>query len=125
MSHEQRNTPHDARIDSKPLQATRRTALRGAGLAGLLALGGGSATAQTDSPRSNASQDQNEPSENDETVPVTWENYPRANCHVVFQSIVDAGGFGQFYHRRNVSPSRIRLLSERTGTCSPRSESSI
>ncbi|UHQ96033.1 DUF1254 domain-containing protein [Natrinema halophilum] len=102
MSNETHHTTPE--LDSKPLQATRRTALRGAGLGGLLALGGGSATARTNPARSNASQDQNEPSENDETVPVTWENYPRANCHVVFQSIVDAGGFGQFYHRRNVSP---------------------
>ncbi|RKD89058.1 DUF1214 domain-containing protein [Halopiger aswanensis] len=102
MSNETHHTTPEP--DSKPLQATRRTALRGAGLAGLLALGGGSATAQTDPPRPNALEDQNEPLESDETVPVTWENYPRANCHVVFQSIVDAGGFGQFYHRRNVSP---------------------
>jgi hypothetical protein len=93
--------------DSEPLRATRRTALQGAGLASLLALGGASATAQKDFLRSNALQDQNETSADDESVPVTWENFPRASCHAGFQSTVDAGGFGQFYHMRDLAPSRI------------------
>jgi hypothetical protein len=90
--------------DSEPLRATRRTALRGASLAGVLALGVGSATASQPSSEANAQQTDQQPSADDESVPVTWENYPRANCHVAFQSIVDVGGFGQFYHRRNVTP---------------------
>jgi hypothetical protein len=99
-----------AKLNFEPLRATRRNALRGAGFAGLLALGSGIATAQMDPPGSNALEDQNETSETDETVPVTWENYPRANCHVVFQSTVDAGGFGQFYHRRNISPIEDQVV---------------
>ncbi|PCR90383.1 DUF1214 domain-containing protein [Natrinema ejinorense] len=100
------NEPHHTtpRLDSELLQATRRTMLRGAGLAGMLALGGGSATAQKDFPRSNALQDQNETSADDESVPVTWENFPTASCHAGFQSTVNEGGFGQFYHMRDLAP---------------------
>ncbi|NKE36137.1 DUF1214 domain-containing protein [Natronococcus sp. JC468] len=96
--------------DSKPFQATRRDALRGAGLAGLLALGGGSATASQNSSEGNTQGAETETSTDDEPVPVTWENYPRANCHVAFQSTVDAGGFGQFYHRRNVTPIEDQVV---------------
>lgn len=39
-----------------------------------------------------------------ETIPVTWENYPRANCHASFQVAVNNGGFGQFYHARDLAP---------------------
>ncbi len=48
MSHETHDTPADIESDSNSLQATRRTALRGAGLAGFLAMGG-SASARQDS----------------------------------------------------------------------------
>lgn len=104
MSHEQRNTPRDGgtRIRVTTDNAPNRTSR--AGLAGVLALGAGSATAQTDSPRSNVFEDQNETSENDKSVPVTWENYPRASCHAGFQSTVDEGGFGQFYPMRELAP---------------------
>ena len=37
-------------------------------------------------------------------VPVTWENYPRANCHASFRATVDKGGFGKFYHVRGLAP---------------------
>ncbi|PCR90414.1 hypothetical protein CP557_07670 [Natrinema ejinorense] len=90
--------------ESEPIRATRRTALRGAGFASLLALGVGSATASQRSPGVNIHEAESESSAEDEPIPVTWVNYPRANCHVVFQSTVDEGGFGQFYHRRNVTP---------------------
>jgi hypothetical protein len=37
-------------------------------------------------------------------VAVTWENYPRANCHASFRATVDNGGFGRFYHVRDLAP---------------------
>ena len=46
--------------DFEPLRATRRAALRGAGLAGVLALGAGSATAQRTNLSANARQNRNE-----------------------------------------------------------------
>ena len=56
------NEPSDttAESDVKPLRATRRAALRGAGLAGLLALGAGSATSQRTGSSANARQNRNE-----------------------------------------------------------------
>jgi hypothetical protein len=39
-----------------------------------------------------------------ETVSVTWENYPRANCHASFAACVANGGFGKFYHVRGLAP---------------------
>ncbi len=55
------NEPPDttAESDVEPLRATRRATLRGAGLAGLLALGAGSATAQRTNPSANAHLSQN------------------------------------------------------------------
>ncbi|WP_435157500.1 hypothetical protein [Haladaptatus sp. DFWS20] len=50
----------------EPLQATRRTALRGAGLAGLLAMGIGSDSAHQDTP----SQTTNRPSNRRRTIPM-------------------------------------------------------
>ncbi|SEH12102.1 Protein of unknown function [Natronorubrum sediminis] len=99
-----------AESDFEPLRATRRTALRGAGLAGILALASGSATASQQSSEANTQQTDQQSSAADESIPVTWENYPRANCHVAFQSTVDLGGFGQFYHRRNVTPIEDQLV---------------
>ncbi|WP_192498525.1 DUF1214 domain-containing protein [Halorussus halophilus] len=98
MSNEKLDTT--ANSNSEPLRATRRTALRGTGLAGLLAMGVGSTSARQDAPGANAKQT----SANDESVPVTWENYPRANCHAKWQATVDDGGFGQFYHLRSLTP---------------------
>ena len=59
------NEPPDTRAESgvEPLRATRRAALRGAGLAGLLALGAGSATAQRTDPSANAHLNLNETAE--------------------------------------------------------------
>ncbi|WP_458190830.1 DUF1214 domain-containing protein [Haladaptatus sp. NG-WS-4] len=93
----------------EPLQATRRTALRGTSLAGLLAMGVGSASAHRDSPNPAAHQVQQQTTDNTDAVPVTWANYPRANCHAAWQSIINNGGFGQFYHLRNFAPIEDQL----------------
>ncbi|MCO8256804.1 DUF1214 domain-containing protein [Haladaptatus sp. AB618] len=88
----------------KPLQATRRSALQGAGLAGLLAVGVGSASANQDTPSQTTEQAQQQTTDNANAVPVTWANYPRANCHASFQATVDKGGFGQLLNIRNIAP---------------------
>lgn len=100
------NKPHHTtpESNSEPLRATRRTALRGAGLAGMLALGGSSATTSQHSSEANAQQTDQQSSADDELVPVTWDNFPHASCHAGFQSTVNAGGFGQFYHMRDLAP---------------------
>jgi hypothetical protein len=105
------NEPHytTSESDSEPLRATRRTALQGAGLAGVLALGAGSATASQHTSEANDQQTDQQPSADDESVPVTWENYPRANCHASFQATVDEGGFGQLYNFRNITPVSEQL----------------
>ena len=38
------------------------------------------------------------------TVAVTWENYPRANCHASFKANVDKVGIGRFFHVRGLAP---------------------
>jgi hypothetical protein len=65
MSKETHHTTPDS--DSEPMRATRRTALRGAGFAGLLSVGVGSATASQRSPEVNIHQTENE---TDDPVPV-------------------------------------------------------
>lgn len=45
-----------------------------------------------------------ETSEDDEPIQVTWENYTRAESDTYFQRYVDLGGFGEFYHIRDVVP---------------------
>ncbi|WP_254525772.1 DUF1214 domain-containing protein [Natrinema caseinilyticum] len=95
--------------DSQPLRATRRSALRGAGLAGILSLAGGSATASQQSSEANAQQTDQQSSADGESIPVTWENYPRANCHASFQATVDEGGFGQLYNFRDITPVSEQL----------------
>ncbi|WP_458208700.1 DUF1214 domain-containing protein [Haladaptatus sp. NG-SE-30] len=104
MTNNKRDTTADAESDSNPLQATRRSALQGAGLAGLLALGVGSASAHQDMPSQTTEQAQQQTTDNTNAVPVTWKNYPRANCHITWQGTVDNGGFGQFYHRESITP---------------------
>ena len=42
--------------------------------------------------------------EADGTVAVTWENYPRANCHASFRANVGRVGVGRFYHVRGLAP---------------------
>lgn len=102
MSKETNHTAPES--DSEPLRTTRRTALRGTGLAGVLALGGGSVTAGQHSSETNTCEAENEKSADDESVPVTWENYTRAESDTYFQRYVDLGGFGQFYHIRDLVP---------------------
>jgi len=107
MSNESNDTTPES--DFEPLRATRRTALRGAGLAGILALASGSATASQNSSEANTQQTDQQSSAADESIPVTWENYPRANCHASFQATVDEGGFGQLYNFRNITPVSEQL----------------
>ncbi|WP_423746600.1 DUF1214 domain-containing protein [Haladaptatus sp. SPP-AMP-3] len=111
MSNETHDTPADAESNSNPLQATRRTALQGAGLAGLLAMGVGSANASQDIPFANAQQT----TDNDESVPVTWENFPRAQLHSEMESQAENGAFGEFYHYRTLLPldEQIEALPNR------------
>lgn len=40
----------------------------------------------------------------EQTVPVTWENFVRAETHKMFNSFVGSGGFGKFVHIRAVTP---------------------
>ncbi|SFC08041.1 Protein of unknown function [Halobiforma haloterrestris] len=109
MSNETHDTTADAESNSELLRATRRTALRGAGLAGLLAVAGGSVSASQNFSEANTCQDGTETSEDDEPIPVTWENYPRANCHLTWELTVDNGGFGQFNHQRDLAPIEDQL----------------
>ncbi|WP_458208792.1 DUF1214 domain-containing protein [Haladaptatus sp. NG-SE-30] len=102
MSNETHETT--AESNAEPLRATRRTALRGTGLAGLLVMGVGNASARQVVPGANVQQTGQQPSEDDEPVPVTWANFPRAHCHTTWQSTVSDGGFGQFYHLRSLTP---------------------
>jgi hypothetical protein len=104
MSNETHDTTADAESDSELLQTTRRTALQGAGLAGLLAMGVGSASARQNTPTQTTTQAEQQTTDNTNAVPVTWANYPRANCHASFQATVDKGGFGQLYNVRNIAP---------------------
>ncbi|GAA0261012.1 DUF1214 domain-containing protein [Haladaptatus pallidirubidus] len=92
-----------------PLQATRRTALRGAGLAGFLAMGVGSTSAHQDTPSQITNHAEQQTTDDANATPVTWANYPRANCHASFQATVDKGGFGQFYDFRDITPVREQL----------------
>ena len=90
--------------DSELLRATRRSALQGAGLAGLFAMGVGSASARQNTLTQTTNQAEQQTTDNTNAVPVTWANFPRANCHASFQSTVDDGGFGQFNHIRSLTP---------------------
>ncbi|WP_254532769.1 DUF1214 domain-containing protein [Natrinema gelatinilyticum] len=42
--------------------------------------------------------------ESSETVPVTWENFPRSQLHGQMERFVEWGGFGEFYHYRTLLP---------------------
>ncbi|WP_440008903.1 DUF1214 domain-containing protein [Halomicrococcus sp. SG-WS-1] len=104
MSNETHDTSTD--LDSESMRATRRSALRGVGVAGLLGMGVGSTNASQDSGflGLNAQQTRQQTNENNDAVPVTWDNYTRAESDTYFQSYVDLGGFGEFYHHRNLIP---------------------
>ncbi|WP_458210937.1 DUF1214 domain-containing protein [Haladaptatus sp. NG-SE-30] len=104
MTKEKHDTTADAESDSNLLQTTRRNALQGAGLAGLLAMGVGSASARQNTPTQTTNQAEQQTTDDTDAVPVTWANYPRANCHAAFQAAVDQGGFGQLYNFRNITP---------------------
>ena len=89
--------------DSESMRTTRRTALRGAGLAGVLAMGGGSASAHRGFSEATTRQTRTETTDN-ESIPVTWENYTRAESDTYFASYAELGGFGEFYHIREPVP---------------------
>ena len=92
---------------------TRRNALRaGALVSGGLVVGGmtsESAVAST----SQTAQDNG--STNDNAVPVTWANFPRAQLHHEMASQVKKGAFGKFYHYRTLFPidAQVEALSNR------------
>ncbi|WP_458190357.1 hypothetical protein [Haladaptatus sp. NG-WS-4] len=75
MDNKTHDTTADAESNSNPLQATRRTALRGASLASLLAMGVGSASAHQNTSTQTTNEAEQQTPEDDESVPVTWENY--------------------------------------------------
>ncbi|QFU81831.1 DUF1214 domain-containing protein [Natronorubrum aibiense] len=102
MSKETNHTTPES--SSELLRATRRNALRGAGLAGMLALGGGSATASQTASVANTQQAESETSADDEPIPVTWENFLRAQADDYFESHVEIDGFGEFKHYRDIPP---------------------
>ena len=71
MSNETHDMSADTASDSEPLRATRRTALQGTGLAGLLAMGVGSASASQDTPSQTTEQAQQQTTDNSGAVSVT------------------------------------------------------
>ena len=109
MSNETHHTTPES--NAELLRATRRTALRGAGLAGLLALGGSSATASQNPSEANTQGAENETSADDETVPVTWENFPRSQINLMMENIVEQGGFGEFYHFQTIVGPDVRIAA--------------
>ena len=43
-------------------------------------------------------------SQQPDTLPVTWENFPRAQLHREMEQFAEWGGFGEFYHFRTLTP---------------------
>jgi len=43
-------------------------------------------------------------SQQPDTLPVTWENFPRAQLHREMEQFAEWGGFGEFYHFRTLIP---------------------
>jgi hypothetical protein len=41
----------------------------------------------------------------EKTIPVTWENFVRAETHKMFKNYAAIGGFGKFFHIRAVTPT--------------------
>ncbi|SIR87224.1 Protein of unknown function [Haladaptatus litoreus] len=104
MTNETYDTPADAESDSGLMRTTRRTALRGAELVGLLAMGVGSASANQETSSQTTKQALQQTTDKTETVPVTWKNFPRAQFGFEMASYVKRGGFGKFYHHRTLFP---------------------
>jgi len=101
MCNETQHTREES--DSESIRTTRRTALCGTGLAGALALGVGSAGASQDFSEATTNQTRTETTD-DESVPVRWENYTRAESDTYFARYAELGGFGEFYHIREPVP---------------------
>ena len=80
------NETHDttAGPESELMRATRRNALRGAGIAGLLAMGAGSATAQRTDPSANARQNRNETAE---PLPSWNDGQTRQTIHTFVEAV--------------------------------------
>ncbi|KYH24214.1 hypothetical protein HAPAU_36850 [Halalkalicoccus paucihalophilus] len=56
-------------------------------------------------PESDANYQMNQqPSKDDDSVPVTWENFPRAQLHKEMETFAEWGGFSEFYHFRTLIP---------------------
>ena len=89
---------------SEPLWATRRTALRGTGLAGLFTMGVGSASASEGTPETTVHQAKRQTAEKSDPDPVDYTNYVRAQTDRYFKNYADLGGFGQLYHYRTPIP---------------------
>ena len=104
FSHEQRDKKTTTESESIPTQATRRTALRGTGVAGFLAMGLGSASALKGTVYPAIQQVRKQTAENTDSVPVDYTNYIRAQTDRYFKSYADLGGFGKFYHYRTPVP---------------------
>ncbi|WP_435348664.1 DUF1214 domain-containing protein [Haloarchaeobius sp. HRN-SO-5] len=102
MRHETRDTT--ASSDSESLRTTRRTALRGTGLAGLLAMGVGNASAHGGTSGSTGQQARQQTAESNGSVPVDYTNYVRAQTDRYLESYAELGGFGEFYHYRTPVP---------------------
>ncbi|SEP12880.1 Protein of unknown function [Halogranum amylolyticum] len=103
MRNETHETTADVESNFELLQTTRRSALRGVGLAGLLAMGGG-ASAHDAAPETPVHRAQQQETENEDSVPVDYTNYVRAQTDRYFESYAELGGFGVFYHYRTPVP---------------------
>ncbi|OLZ42692.1 hypothetical protein A6E15_10645 [Natrinema saccharevitans] len=77
----------------------------------MLALGGGSATAGQHASEANTQGAENETAADGESVPVTWENFPRSQIHLMMENIVEQGGFGEFYHFQTVVGPDVRIAA--------------
>ncbi|MFP8955778.1 DUF1214 domain-containing protein [Natrialbaceae archaeon A-CW3] len=102
MSKETNHTTPES--GSEPLRATRRNALRGTGLAGLFAMGVGSASAYEGTPETTVHQAKRQTAEISDPDSVDYTNYVRAQTDRYFKSYAELGGFGQLYHYRTPIP---------------------
>lgn len=93
-----------AESDAEPLRVTRRTALRGTGLAGLFALSIANASAQSGTLGPTGHQARQQTAANNGSIPVDYTNYIRAQTDRYFESYAELGGFGELYHYRTPIP---------------------